>query len=135
MYNQVHQEQIAAGETTLNIVKIPVVQEQVIVQVHRSLIQLLSWKMLPHRSLRQYIRRLFFRKFLRFRLWSGYRNQLLSPSKCFRMNVYNKQFTAEQCVYMPIPQTQEQSAVTDAVEVVDSDLQYELHVDQQRPSR
>ena len=51
------------------------------------------------------------------------------------MNVYNEQFTAEQCVYMPIPQTQEQSAVTDAVEVVDSDLQYELHVDQQRPSR
>ena len=32
MYNQVHQAQIAAGETTLNIVEIPVVQEQIIVQ-------------------------------------------------------------------------------------------------------
>ena len=33
MYNQLHQEQIAAGETTQNIVEIPqVVQEQVIVQ-------------------------------------------------------------------------------------------------------
>ena len=32
MYNQIHQEQIAAGETTENIAEIPVVQEQVIVQ-------------------------------------------------------------------------------------------------------
>ena len=32
MYNQVHQEQIAAGETTEDTAKIPVVQEQVIVQ-------------------------------------------------------------------------------------------------------
>ena len=32
VYNQVHQEQIAAGETTENIAEIPVVQEQVIVQ-------------------------------------------------------------------------------------------------------
>ena len=32
MYNQVHQEQIVAGETTPNIVEIPIVQEQVIVQ-------------------------------------------------------------------------------------------------------
>ena len=31
VYNQVHQEQIVAGETTPNIVEIPVVQEQVIV--------------------------------------------------------------------------------------------------------
>ena len=31
-----------------------------------------------------------------------------------------QQFTAEQIVHMPVPQTQEQSAVTDAVEVVDS---------------
>ena len=32
MYGQVHQEQIAAGETTENIAEIPVVQEQVVVQ-------------------------------------------------------------------------------------------------------
>ena len=32
VYNQVHQEQIAAGDTTENIAEIPVVQEQVIVQ-------------------------------------------------------------------------------------------------------
>ena len=32
VYKQVHQEQIVAGETTQNIVEIPVVQEQVIVQ-------------------------------------------------------------------------------------------------------
>ena len=32
VYNQVHQEQIAAGETTENIAEIPVVQEHVIVQ-------------------------------------------------------------------------------------------------------
>ena len=32
VYHQVHQEQIAAGETTENIAEIPVVQEQVIVQ-------------------------------------------------------------------------------------------------------
>ena len=32
MNNQVHQGQIAAGETTENIAEIPVVQEQVIVQ-------------------------------------------------------------------------------------------------------
>ena len=32
VYNQIHQEQIAAGETTQNIVEIPVVHEQVIAQ-------------------------------------------------------------------------------------------------------
>ena len=32
MYNQVHQEQIVAGEMTQNIVENPAVQEQVIVQ-------------------------------------------------------------------------------------------------------
>ena len=32
VYNQVHQEQIVAGETTQNTVEIPTVQEQVIVQ-------------------------------------------------------------------------------------------------------
>ena len=32
MYNQVHPEQVAAGETTENIAEIPVVQEQVILQ-------------------------------------------------------------------------------------------------------
>ena len=32
MYNQIHQEQIVAGETTQNIVENPAVQEQVIVQ-------------------------------------------------------------------------------------------------------
>ena len=32
MYDQVHQEQFAAGDTTENLVEIPVVQEQVIVQ-------------------------------------------------------------------------------------------------------
>ena len=32
VYDQVHQEQFAAGEMTENIVEIPVVQEQVIVQ-------------------------------------------------------------------------------------------------------
>ena len=56
-----------------------------------------------------------------------------------------QQFTAEHIVHMPDPQIQEQSAVTDAVEVVDSFSvaeegchtypQYELHVDQQAPSR
>ena len=31
----------------------------------------------------------FFKKFHRFKLWSGYRNKLLTPSKCFHMSVCN----------------------------------------------
>ena len=34
-----------------------------------------------NKSLRQHSRMLFFKKFHRFRLWSGYRNKLSSPSK------------------------------------------------------
>ena len=63
-----------------------------------SLVHFLSWKILPHpcttksirnRSLQQYSRMLFFKKFQRFRLWSGYGNKLLSPSKCFHRSVCN----------------------------------------------
>ena len=46
VYNQVHQEQIAAGETTENIAEIPVEEERVIVQEIRSWV-----RFLPLRSL------------------------------------------------------------------------------------
>ena len=36
LYNHVHQEQFSAGDTTENIAKIPVVQEQVLVQCNSS---------------------------------------------------------------------------------------------------
>ena len=41
VYNQVHQEQIAADKTTENMAEIPVVQEQVIVQEIPEIVDLL----------------------------------------------------------------------------------------------
>ena len=89
-------------------------------RLHRLLIHFLSWKMLPHasttksirnKSLRQYSRMLFSKKFQRFRLWSRYRNKLLSPSKCFHKSVCNctPQY---KIMHVPFPHIQEQSAST-----------------------
>ena len=59
--------------------------------------------------MRQYSRMLFFQEIPQVQVVERIQEQNFEP-------------IAEQIVHMPVPQTQEQSAVTDAVEVVDSHL-------------
>ena len=87
VYDQSFQEQIVAGEMTPNIVENPALQEQVIVQeippvsiVERMqapqvvdsfpLLEDFAATEQPH---------IIFKKFHRFKLWSGYRSRVLSP--------------------------------------------------------
>ena len=83
VFNQIHREQIVAGETTQNTVENPAVQEQVIVQEIPPIVERIQERIvepievLPHERVQQ--------------------------------------FTAEQIMHMPVPQTQEQSAITDLV--------------------
>ena len=118
VYNQVHQEQIGAGETTPNIVEIPVVQEQVIVQ-EIPLVPTVDW--IPEQIVETI----------------GVLPQERVP-----------QHAALQLVHVPVPQTQEQSAVlvnlqfpipaVEASQVVAEETTrntmdtLELHVDQGR---
>ena len=97
VYNQVHQEQIVAGEMTQNIVENPAVQEWVIVQEIPPVFERIQERNVEPIEVRSHER--------------------------------VQKFTAEQIMHMPVPQTQEQSAVTDLVnppisitadEVVDS---------------
>ena len=48
VYDQVHQEQFAPGETTENMVEIPVVQEQVIVQAIPEVVDSLRFNQVHH---------------------------------------------------------------------------------------
>ena len=90
MYNQVHQEQIVAGEMTLNIVEHPVVQEQVIVQENSEL---------------QVMERI--------------QEQIVETTKEVpRERV--QQRTVEQFVRMLVPQMQEQVIVQEIPQAVDS---------------
>ena len=83
VYNQIHREQIVAGEMNQNTFENPAVQEQVIVQEIPTIVERIQERIvepievLPHERAQQ--------------------------------------FTAEPVMHMPVPQTQEQSAVTDLV--------------------
>ena len=77
VYNQVHQEQIAAGETTENIAEIPVVQEQVIVQEIPHPPQVVDSS--PPLEDLPYSRMFLFTNLQMFRLRSEYRNKLSRP--------------------------------------------------------
>ena len=141
VYDQVHQEQKLQEETTLNIVEIPVVQKQVIVQEIPQAPQIVDSTPLLEFVAAQIIAtvqpQVIFQEIPQVQVVERIQEPIVEPIEVLPHERV-QQFTAEQRVHMPVPQTQEQSAVTDAVEVVDSffdDLQYELHVDQQRQSR
>ena len=88
--NQVHQEQIVAGEMTLNIVENPAVQEQVIVQANSEL---------------QVVERI--------------QEQIVETTEEVpRERV--QQRTVEQIVRVPVPEIQEQVIVQEIPQVVDS---------------
>ena len=87
MYHQVRQEQIAAGETTQNIVDIPTVQEQVIVQEDPMV---------------QFMERI--------------QEQIVETIKEVPQERV-QQRTVEQFVRVPVPQTQEQVIVKEIPEV------------------
>ena len=55
----------------------------------------------------------------KFRFWSAYRNQLLSPLKFFHKSVCNST-PLLQIVHVPVPQIQEQPAVPDLVTCVEA---------------
>ena len=82
VYNQVHQEQIVAGETTQNIVEIPIVQEQVIVH-----------------------------EIPQFPVVDWTPEQIVETIGVLPQERV-QQHTAIQIVHVPVPQSQEQSAVT-----------------------
>ena len=85
MYNQVHQEQIGAWETTQSIVQIPTVQEQVIVQV------------IPQVPVVERILK-----------------QIVEPIEVLPQERV-QQHTLIKIAHVPVPQIQEQSAVTGLV--------------------
>ena len=84
-YNQVHQEQIVAGETTENRVKIPAVQEQVI-----------------------------FRGVPQVPIVERIQEQIVEPIEVLPHERV-QQHTTKQIVHVPVTQIQEQSAVTGLV--------------------
>ena len=98
VYDQVHQEQIVAGEMTLNIVENPVVQERVIVQENSEL---------------QVMERI--------------QEQIVETTKEVPWERV-QQRTVEQIVRMPVPQIQEQVIVLEIPQVVDSFLPLEEFV-------
>ena len=55
----------------------------------KTLLHSCTTKSIKNKLLQHYKRKLLIKKFQRLRLWSGYRNELLSPSECLHMSVCN----------------------------------------------
>ena len=132
VYNQVHQEQIAAGETTQNIVETPVVKEQVIVQEIFQAPQIIDPLLLLEdvaaqidATVQQHV---IFQEIPQVQVMGRIQEQIVEPIEVLPHERV-QQFTVEQIVHLLVPQTQEQCVVTElanrpisitAVEFVDS---------------